>query len=212
MLVGCTGLTAFLKLCPMRSTIISTLVILAAVACGTTETTEDASLSFDDELRTYRPRSVETFPRQDGGSGFYIQGEEYWPWKEAQPIYPNKVQWGYEAGSAPAKKCTAAAKTALLNILRNPPAELVAMKAKTGIDTFFLWNQDYTGARADGIAGAPILWLYEGGLMKWMHQTNRDGTCILPEAKDLRALARDCNAKYVQGQKTQCNARDTSGL
>lgn len=195
----------------MRTIVLSASVLLAVVACSTSEvsTTDDA---YEDAIRAYRPTNLTSFPRQDAANGFYFQGEEYWPYKEAEPIYPSKVQWGYESGSAAAKKCMAQSKIDLIEILKNPPAELLELKQKTGIDTFFFWNNDFTGAAPGRTASFNHLWLYEGSLIKWMSATNRDGSCALPERTDIRAFARDCLARYVPGQKLSCNAKNTAGL
>jgi hypothetical protein len=187
----------------------------AILACSTSST---EPVSQDDDIRSYSPREVEGVPIETSVNGFYIGGYEYWPFKEEQPLYPSKIQWGYEAGSEPAKKCMAASKRALVEILQNPPAELLELKRKTGISSFFNWNNDYTGAEADGMASSNfrVLWLYNGRLMKWISETNRDGNCRLPERSDLRALARDCLKRLEQqgqsGGTLYCNAANTANL
>lgn len=187
--------------------------LLALFACGTTDESGDTA---SDDIKKYKPKEVENFPIETSINGFSLGGYEYWPFKEEQPIYPDKVKWGYNSGSEPAKKCMAAAKTALIEILKNPPAELLELKRKTGISSFFQWNNDYTGAASNAMqsSGMRVLWLYNGRLMKWISETNKDGTCLIPERKDLRALARDCLSQLpvASGQTLYCNASNTRGL
>ena len=201
----------------MRVILVSSMFagLLAVIACASTD---DASGngSSEEDIKKYKPKEVENFPTDYSINGFSLGGYEYWPFKEAQPIYPDKVKWGYESGSAPAKKCMAASKTALIEILKNPPAELLELKAKTGISSFFQWNNDYTGASRNAMqsSGMRVLWLYNGRLMKWISETNKDGTCRIPERKDLRALARDClkNLAAYPGETLSCDASNTRGL
>lgn len=201
----------------MRSLFISSvfLGLLAVFACASTED-NSGNGSSEDDIKKYKPKEVENFPTDYSINGFSLGGYEYWPFKEEQPIYPDKVKWGYESGSAPAKKCMAAAKTALIEILKDPPAELLELKAKTGISSFFQWNNDYTDAASNAMqsSGMRVLWLYNGRLMKWISETNKNGTCLIPERKDLRALARDClkNLAANSGGTLYCSAANTRGL
>lgn len=197
-----------------RGSLLYVAFTLGVAACGASEqpVADTTEADYADEIRRYRPSKVEEFPQVSVANGFTLGGEEYWPFKETPPLYPSKIQWGYEAGSEPAKKCMAASKTALIAILQNPPPELVELRNKTGIQSFFQWNNDYTGARSNGMASLAKLWLYEGRLIKWISETKKSGVCRLPEREDLRALARDCLKNYVAGQKTVCTAENTRGL
>ena len=85
---------------------------------------------------------------------FVIGGFEYWPWAETPPLYPDKIKWGYKAGTPAAQKCMAAAYRRLIRILENPPQELIDFKKKHGVYSFYNWNNDYTGAAGDDIAPA----------------------------------------------------------
>lgn len=200
----------------MRALFLSSVFLgtLAVLACASTDDTSTGT--GEDDIKKYKPKEVENFPTDYSINGFSLGGYEYWPFKEEQPIYPSKVKWGYESGSAPAKKCMAAAKTALIEILKDPPAELLELKRKTGISSFFQWNNDYTDAPANAMqsSGMRVLWLYNGRLMKWISETNKNGTCLIPERKDLRALARDClkNLAANPGETLYCNASNNTGL
>ena len=131
---------------------------------------------------------------------FGISDFEYWPWKEPEPIYPDKVQWGYGAGSPAAKKCTTEARKVLWNILKNDvPPELEELRqAHPEVDTFYNWNNDMTDAPKSVKLPALYegLWLYEKTLIKWMSHTERDGTCRIPTREDLVVFAKGCLKTY----------------
>jgi hypothetical protein len=176
----------------MRSILPTILFGLAASSAIGCETSEPAVSS--DDYTLYQPAEVENRADDRAVNGFSIGGQEYWPYKEAPPLYPQKIRWGFSAGSAPAQKCMAKAERDLEAILQNPPAELVALKQQTGIASFFSWNNDYTDAARDGMAppGFRRLWLYKGNLIKWISETNKDGSCLIPDRNDLRSFAQDC--------------------
>ena len=126
---------------------------------------------------------------------FVISSFEYWPWKLPEPIYPDKVQWGFEAGGPEAKKCMLEARKVLVDILKNDvPPELEELRTKHDVYTFYNWNNDMTGAPAKTKIPEPYegLWLYEEGLIKWMSHTERDGSCRLPTREDLAIFAKSC--------------------
>lgn len=180
---------------PKRAlTLLVGLFSLGILAAGcSTETADDAIAGEEDDYRTVRPAGGETLPELSAG-GFSFGGFEYWPYKEAQPLYPDKIQWGFEAGSPPARQCMAMAARELHKILQNPPASLLRLKEERRISSFFNWNNDYTGAERDGMGGHRKLWLYNGSLIKWISETNTDGRCRIPSKTDLDRFARACLA------------------
>ncbi|MBN9164579.1 MAG: hypothetical protein J0I07_26695 [Myxococcales bacterium] len=176
---------------------LGTITALAA-GCSAEAVDEDTATE-DDELRRFRPNGEnggETLPTQTSINGFYIGGYEYWPYKEAQPLYPEKIQWGFSAGSDPARLCMAEATRALAKILENPPKSLVELREKHRISSFFNWNNDYTGARRDGMASHRSLWLYNKTLIKWISETNGNGSCLIPSRADLDRFAKACIDDY----------------
>src|SRR5688572_17341838 len=134
---------------PKRAlTILGSLVTLTVLAAGcSSESGAPEETNDDNEIRTVRPSGGEALPELSAG-GFSFGGFEYWPYKEAQPLYPEKIQWGFEAGSPPARVCMAMAARELHKILQDPPASLKQLKEKHRISSFFNWNNDYTGAEA----------------------------------------------------------------
>jgi hypothetical protein len=127
---------------------------------------------------------------------FTISDFEYWPWKEKDPIYPDKVLWGYKAGTPAAMKCMTEARKVLVDILTNDvPPELEELRvAHPGVRSFYNWNNDMTDAPASRKVPEMYegLWLYEEGLIKWMSHTERDGSCRLPNRDDLVTFAKAC--------------------
>lgn len=72
---------------------------------------------------------------------------------------------------------------------------------------FFNWNDDYAMASYDG--DGPSLWAWRTGLVKWISQTNRDGTCELPTMELVRSAAMDCLARAASngdGEIQGCSA------
>jgi len=139
-----------------------------------------------------------TLPTEDWVKGFVLVNYEYWPYADGAPSYPDDIGWSYKSGSAPAEACMAEAYEDLVQILQDPPQELLDLKKEKNVYAFYMWNNDYTGAPENGVAPEKFrhLWLYttEGGgyLIKWISETNNDGTCILPTRDDLIAFASGC--------------------
>lgn len=131
-------------------------------------------------------------PKEKSMNGFSFSGCEYWPYAVSASPYPDHIVWGCNPGSSPeANKCMAAGMRRLAVILKDPPPELVKLKEKYQISSFFNWNNDYFGA-PEGRSGSERIWLYQGRLIKWMSATNRDGSCKLPEKSDLVDFANRC--------------------
>lgn len=139
--------------------------------------------------------AASTQPSSQTIGRFTISDFEYWPWKEKDPIYPDKVLWGYKAGTPAAKKCMTEARAVLVDILTNDvPPELEELRAKHRVRSFYNWNNDMTDAPASRKLPEMYegLWLYEESLIKWMSHTERDGSCRLPNRDDLVTFAKAC--------------------
>lgn len=131
-------------------------------------------------------------PKDKSINGFSFSGCEYWPYAVSASPYPDHIVWGCNPGSSPeAQTCMAAGMRRLAVILKDPPPELLKVKEKYGISSFFNWNDDYYGA-PEGRQGNERIWLYQGRLIKWMSATNRDGSCKLPEKSDLVDFLNRC--------------------
>ena len=147
-------------------------------------------------------------------NGFALTGFEYWQWKKPDPYAGgNEVAWGYNGDGEPktgvmptdaSRACMAESFRTLEAILqKDPPQELKDLQAKHGVQQFWFWNNDMTDAKATVKVpkGDSELWLYEGdrgdgGLIKWISSTERDGTCKLPTRDDLVLFAKNCIGKF----------------
>jgi hypothetical protein len=191
-------------------------VAIAAAACGTSTVAEDAESGEDNYTRYHQPEAgageggeggvsaeiqaeapgieldANGMPKNKSVSGFSFGGCEYWPFAVSASPYPDHIVWGCSPGSSPeANACMAAGMRRLAVILQDPPQELLDLKAQRGISSFFNWNNDYYGAPS-GRVGTERLWLYNGGLIKWITMTDRDGSCRLPTRQDLINFANRC--------------------
>jgi hypothetical protein len=182
-------------------------VAIAAAACGTAHTAEDAESSEDNYTR-YAPEGgadasvadeapgIELdsngMPKERSIDGFSFGGCEYWPFAVSASPYPDHIVWGCSPGSSKeAHACMAASMRRLAVILKDPPPELLELRERYRISSFFNWNNDYYGA-PEGRRGTDRIWLYNGSLIKWISMTDRDGTCRLPERSDLVSFAKRC--------------------
>jgi hypothetical protein len=140
-----------------------------------------------------------SLPSQEWIGDFVIAGFEYWPYANGTPNYPDDILWNYPEGTAPARACMAASRKRLKEILQNPPMELVQLKQAYGTQgtyAFYNWNNDYTGASGNGLAYWTTLWMWEESFIKWVSETNTDGTCNIPTKDDLIQLASTCMTQY----------------
>jgi hypothetical protein len=94
-------------------------------------------------------------------------------------------------------------------IMSDPPSELVALKDNSNWrGSFFNWNDDY--AQSDwGDGRSARLWAWRTGLIKWISQTNKDGSCYLPTLEMVQALASNCMSYSEQrdGEIQGCSTR-----
>ena len=92
--------------------------------------------------------------------------------------------------------------------MKAPPAGLVTLMESTNWDgSFFNWNDDFSQSGRDG-TGA-YLWAWRTHLIKWISQTNRDGSCYLPTLELLEEAARECQrtGDAAAGEIQGCQAR-----
>lgn len=150
-------------------------------------------------------------------NGFSLTGFEYWQWKKPDPYKGgDEVAWGYNGDGVPktgvvptdqSRACMAEAFRVLENILASPPQELKDLKAATaekgGVHQFWFWNNDMTDAKASVKVpkNDAELWLYagdrgDGGLVKWISSTERDGVCHLPNLQDLITFSKACKTAF----------------
>jgi hypothetical protein len=123
-------------------------------------------------------------------TGFQLSGTEFWQrWAGGyNPTY--HFADGTEAG----RRCMQASAIRFEAILTDPPPALVTLRDTTNWGgAFFNWNDDFTRAvNRDG--SNPTLWAWRTTLIKWMSQTNRDGSCYLPTRELVERAANACLA------------------
>ncbi|MBX3224913.1 MAG: hypothetical protein KF795_30635 [Labilithrix sp.] len=147
-------------------------------------------------------------------NGFVLTGFEYWQWKKPDPYAGgNEVAWGYNGDGEPktgvmptdaSRACMAESFRTLEAILTNdPPQELKDLEEAHGVRQFWFWNNDMTDAKASVKVpkNNSELWLFQGdrgdgGLIKWISSTERDGTCKLPTRNDVVLFAKNCTKRF----------------
>jgi hypothetical protein len=140
----------------------------------------------------------------DGGE-FNLSGTEFWQkWSGGHnPTY------SFDEGTDAGRLCMQASAIRFETIMKDPPAELVKLAAETNWDgSFFNWNDDYSGPGAYGDGSSARLWAWQTYLIKWISQTKKDGSCLLPTRDMVIRAANNClstgasNGGEIQGCRT----------
>jgi hypothetical protein len=133
------------------------------------------------------------YPR---ATGFNLGGTEFWQkWSGGHnPTY------SFSAGTDAGRLCMQASAIRFETIMAEAPAELVQLNEATNWSgSFFNWNDDYS--RADwGDASGPRLWAWRTSLIKWISQTKKDGSCLLPTRDLVIKAATNCLARGAEIQ------------
>ena len=143
---------------------------------------------------------------QAGHTGFSMGGTEFWQ-KWAGGESPT---FSFSAGSDNGRRCMYASARRFEAIMAVVPENLVILKADSKWSgSFFNWNDDYSGDSWGDGTGAR-LWAWRTSLVKWISQTNNDGSCYLPTLKMVEDLAIDClaTAEGSDGEIQGCSARE----
>jgi hypothetical protein len=123
-------------------------------------------------------------------SGFGLGGTEFWQ-KWAGGHNPT---YSYTEGTEAGRKCMLASAIRFEAIMANPPASMVELKENTNWNgRFFNWNDDFSESGSN--ARGAVLWAWRTGLIKWISQTGRDGTCYLPTLDIVERAAANCLAR-----------------
>jgi hypothetical protein len=91
-------------------------------------------------------------------------------------------------------------------IMKDPPAELVRLRDETNWSgSFFNWNDDYSDPTSYGDGSAARLWAWRTSLIKWISQTKKDGSCLLPTRELVIKAAENCLSRgaEIQGCSAQ---------
>lgn len=107
---------------------------------------------------------------------FQLSGTEFWQ-KWSGGLNPT---YSFVEGTDAGRLCMQASAIRFATIMADPPAELVKLDADTNWSgSFYNWNDDFS--KSDyGDGTAPRLWAWRTGLIKWISQTKKDGSCLLP--------------------------------
>jgi hypothetical protein len=122
---------------------------------------------------------------------FNMNGWEWWQ------QWPGGAWPTYEESEATdmGMKCSVASALRFAAIMEDPPADIRRMLAETTWEgRFYNWNDDFSDPASDGDGEAAVLWAWQYYLVKWISQTNRDGSCYLPTRSQLERLGPDCLA------------------
>mgnify|MGYP001316650264 CR=1 FL=1 len=143
------------------------------------------------------------YPRVD--SGFFLSGTEFWQkWPGGEnPTY------SYSEGSDYGRRCMYASALRFQALMENPPESMVQLRDESKWSgSFFNWNDDYGNEASWGDGSSARLWAWRTSLIKWISQTNQDGSCYLPTLDMLEILATDCKeeAEYSDGEIQGCRA------
>jgi len=136
-------------------------------------------------------RSPENYPRPRVAK-FGMGGSEYWQkWPGGKgPLF------GYPGGTEQGRRCMAAAALRFQLLLADPPESMLKLKEDSRWSgSFFNWVDDYSNENSWGNASGARLWAWRTGLIKFISQTDADGTCYLPTRSMMEALAEDCLAR-----------------
>ncbi len=159
----------------------------------------EAHVTFDDE--TLAP---EFYSVPDHDSDLSLGGTEFWQkWPGGE-----SPTFSYSVGTDFGRRCMYASAVRFATIMADPPQEILDVLETTNWSgSFFNWNDDYSGG--DRTASAPRLWAWRTHLIKWISQTDGDGSCFLPTRDMLIAAAEDClaTAEADEGEIQGCSAR-----
>jgi len=132
----------------------------------------------------------ESYTRPSVAGGFNLGGTEFWQrWPGG-----HSPTFSYTAGTERGRACMQASAIRFEAIMASPPAAMTQLLAESNWSgSFFNWNDDYTEASTGDASGA-ALWAWRTGLIKWISQTERDGTCHLPTLDLVERAATACLA------------------
>jgi hypothetical protein len=139
------------------------------------------------------------YPSADG---FSMGGTEFWQkWSGGKnPTY------SFGEGTDAGRMCMQASAIRFETIMKDPPAELVKLRDETNWSgSFFNWNDDYSDPSAWGDGSAARLWAWRTTLIKWISQTKKDGSCLVPTRELVIKAAVSCleRGAEIQGCSAQ---------
>lgn len=120
---------------------------------------------------------------------FALNGTEFWQrWSGG-----HSPTFSFSEGTEQGRRCMQASAIRFETIVGDPPEGLIELlEGSEWGGSFFNWNDDYTRGTSDGTGAR--LWAWRTGLVKWISQTNRDGSCYLPTRAMVDRLIESCLA------------------
>ncbi|MEE2786463.1 MAG: hypothetical protein VX589_03925 [Myxococcota bacterium] len=137
--------------------------------------------------------------------GMRLGGTEFWQkWPDGEnPTY------NFDDGTPYGRRCMMASAIRFASIMENAPETLKKLREDSNWSgSFFNWNDDFSKSPWGDGRGAR-LWAWRTSLIKWISQTNQDGSCYLPTLSMVEAAADTClNYSDRSGGDIQgCSAR-----
>ncbi len=146
-----------------------------------------------------------SYDSPDGGA-FYLSGTEFWQkWTGGKnPTY------NFSEGTDAGRRCMQASAIRFEAIMKDAPAELAKLDADTNWGgSFYNWNDDFSGPDAYGDGTGARLWAWRTSLIKFISQTKRDGSCLLPTRDMVVRQAKACleTGAATMGEIQGCQVR-----
>lgn len=147
---------------------------------------------------TKAPKSVTSYTSPKGPGLGGIDWFQKWPGGV-------NASHNWEAGTDFGKRCMVASTARFEAIMKDPPEELVAFLAQYSgwSGRFYNWVDDYSGKSpegqgASGDASKPRLWAWRTTLTKWIAQTSKDGSCLLPTRDMVIEYVKVCQSRLSE--------------
>lgn len=124
-------------------------------------------------------------------TGFNLGGTEFWQkWAGGEnPTY------SFNDGTEYGRRCMLASAKRFQAIMREPSEALKDLKLSSNWSgSFFNWNDDYSLSDW-GDGSSARLWAWRTTLVKWISQTNKDGSCYLPTLEMVETMVANCQSR-----------------
>ncbi len=146
--------------------------------------------------------------------GFRLSGAEYWPYVAGEAFaYPEHVLWGFlgednsygrpTPATSAAQDCAMQSYNKLVELMNNPPAELITLQERGATTAFYLWTDDYSQAAVGTQERASKMWHwnsgeknYAAGFWKWEAKVTRAGECLTPNLTQIPAMLQQVLAVF----------------
>lgn len=125
------------------------------------------------------------------GTGFNLGGTEFWQkWPGGEnPTY------SFLDGTEYGRRCMLASAKRFQAIMSEPSEALKNLKLSSNWSgSFFNWNDDYSLSDW-GDGSSARLWAWRTTLIKWISQTNKDGSCYLPTLEMVEKMVENCQSR-----------------